>query len=158
MAAASAVIASSDSRASRVARQRQERSILRTAQLPLDEAGTSASTSSRGMPDANSELQILRAEVANSGATISKLQSQLRQSDAEMEALGSQTARMAEELRKMQEIAAALGASKNTVPSAADASTSAEPMAVSIALPEDGSLDVSVRICISSRQETMAAP
>ena len=57
----------------------------------------------------------------------------------------------------MQEIAAALGA-RRQLPSAANASTSAEPMAVSIALPEDGSLDVSVRICISSRQETMAAP
>ena len=119
--------------------------MLRTAQLPLEE---SAANSPRGTRvDAGNELQILRAEVANSGATISKLQTQLKHSDAEMEQLGSQTARMAEELRLMQEKAAALGALKGAeVP----------PMAVSIVLPEGDGVDVNVRISLSS--SAAAAP
>jgi hypothetical protein len=114
--------------------------MLRTAQLPLEE---SAANSPRGTrADAGNELQILRAEVANSGATISKLQTQLKQSDAEMEQLGSQTARMAEELRLMQEKAAALGA-------VAMKGADVPPMAVSIVLPEGDSVDVSVQISLS---------
>ena len=123
----------SDSRASRVARQRQQRSMLRTSNLPLEEAAEQSTA-----PVVGSELQILRAEMVESGATISRLQTQLKQSDAEIEEMGSATARMAEELRQMQEKASAM-----TSPRRADG-----PMAVSISLPSNGT-DVSVKISLA---------
>ena len=123
----------SDSRASRVARQRQQRSMLRTSNLPLEEAAEQSTA-----PVVGSELQILRAEMVESGATINRLQTQLKQSDAEIEEMGSATARMAEELRQMQEKASAM-----TSPRRADG-----PMAVSISLPSNGT-DVSVKISLA---------
>ena len=51
--------------------------------MPLEEG----SQSSAVMASA-SELQILKAEVADSGATITRLQTQLKESEAEMEEMG----------------------------------------------------------------------
>ena len=70
--------AGDDSMAARLARQRQQRSMQRTSNLPLEHATPAT-------PVAGSELQILRAEVATSGETITRLHAQLRQSEAEME-------------------------------------------------------------------------
>ena len=80
-----------ESMAARLARQRQQRSKLRTSNVPLEEAAEGAAMTPGTV---GSELQILRAEVAESGATITKLQTQLKQSDREMQEMGERTARI----------------------------------------------------------------
>ena len=57
--------------AGRLARQRQQRSMLRTAAIPADDAIETLMPATVG-----SELSILRAEVATSGQTISALKAQ----------------------------------------------------------------------------------
>ena len=133
--------------AARLARQRQQRSKLRTSAVPLEDAAELAAATPVMV---GSELQILRAEVAESGATISKLQTQLRQSEEEMQEMGERTARMAEELRQMREQAEAqlggeLAAGAGTAaspPSTADPiaelAKAGAPLAVSITLPQGG--------------------
>ena len=126
------VAGAGDSMAARLARQRQQRSVLRTSNLPLDDASDLTAGS-------GSELQILRAEVASSGATITRLETQLKQSDAEMQQIGSQTARMAEELRLMQERAKGAQLAMEAMapaPTAAAAEAAGEgDMQVSISMP-----------------------
>ena len=143
-----------DSMAARLARQRQQRSKLRTSNVPLEEAAENTTPSS-----ARGELQILRQEVANSGATISRLQTRLQESEAEMAELGSSTARMAEELRQMRARADAHQASGGPavppidVADAADAAEDDGPMEVSICMddmlanPMEG---ISVRISLAT--------
>lgn len=128
--------------AARLARQRQQRSKLRTSNVPLEEAAEGAAMTPGTV---GSELQILRAEVAESGATITKLQTQLKQSDREMQEMGERTARMEAELRGLKaeaEKASVAAAPAAGAPAATDitdpiaelAKTSA-PLAVSITLP-----------------------
>ena len=98
-------MAQTESLATRMARNRQQRSMERTSGT-LSNRST-ASTSSQDAakaadPAASRELKILRAEVAESGSTIARLKTQLAQSDAEMEAMGQHTARMSTELKAMQ--------------------------------------------------------
>ena len=137
-----------DSMAARLARQRQHRSKLRTSNVPLEEAVENMTPSS-----ARGELQILRQEVVDSGATITRLQNQLQESEAEMAEIGQNTARMTEELRQMR---AKANAKPGVVPPIDMADTSfAEdgPMLVSIdmdaalANPMDG---ISVRISLAT--------
>ena len=153
-----------ESMAARLARQRQQRSMLRTSNLPLEDAAAADVTPSV----AGSELQILRSEVAESGATISRLQTQLKQSEAEMEEIGSKTARMAEELRMMREradaqlaAAAASGGAPASAPAAAPAAAVDGPMSVSISLPDDPDTNpmdgISVHIKIATSPEGAAA-
>ena len=135
--------------AARLARQRQQRSMLRTSNMPdLAEPVDGAMP-----PVMGSELQILRAEVAESGDTISRLQTQLKQSEAEMEEMGSRTARMAEELRVMRERAEAHAQQQGGHAPAPAADISDDgPMAVSISLPEgdgSGNLMAGVQVQIS---------
>lgn len=135
-----------DSMAARLARQRQQRSVLRTSNLPLDDAGPSAPSAVVG-----SELSILRAEVADSGQTISRLQTQLKQSEAEMEAMGQTTERLTEELRSMREQAAAATA---TAPSPAaalsvDGVADDAPMSVSIDFDGDGTSAENLSVSVS---------
>jgi hypothetical protein len=96
-----------DSMAARLARQRQQRSMLRTSAIPADAADA---IKSYAPPDAGqvNELKILRAEVAASGGTIARLRTQLRQSEAEMEAMGEHTLRLREQLEAMRQQAALL--------------------------------------------------
>ena len=137
-----------DSMAARLARQRQQRSMLRTSNLPLEEA---AQQSTPGM--AVTELQMLRTEVADSGATISRLQAQLKESEAEMEEMGSRTARMAAELAAMRERADVQQTSSAPAAAAVDVSDGDAPMQVSISMPENSAnpMDgVSVHISIGT--------
>ena len=145
--------------AARLARQRQQRSMLRTAALPMDSATEGSAT-----PAAlGSELHILRAEVANSGATISRLQTQLKQSEEEMVVMGQETARMAEELRMLSARAeaqrAADAAPAAAVPApAADIRPSGDgPMSVAIQLGDDDDISVSVSIACDDSGDPSAA-
>lgn len=144
--------AATDSMAQRLSKQRQQRSMLRTSNLPLEEA---AETTTPAV--ASSELHILREEMKTSDATISRLQTQLKDSEAEMEEMGSRTARLAEELRAMREradVQLSAGA-----PAATDAAEDG-PMQVSISLPEGSTnpmenLSVSIRISTSPSGEAL---
>ena len=134
-----------DSMAARLARQRQQRSMLRTSNLPLEDASDATAGS-------GSELQILRAEVASSSRTISRLETQLKQSDAETQQLGSQTARMAEELRLMQERAKGAQLAMEAMAPAPTAAAEGD-MQVSISMPVDSTnpMDgISVHISIGT--------
>jgi hypothetical protein len=140
-----------DSMAARLSRQRQERSKLRTSNLPLEEAADSGGNK-EGAGDAQSELKILRAEVAASDRTIQQLQSQLKQSEVETEEMGSRTARMATELRELRERADAQQGGATAAPAAQGSGADGGPMQVSICMPEnvENPLEgVSVRISIS---------
>ena len=119
--------------ASAIAAARLQRSERRTTGMQ-----DGAQLSARSAALANtSELQILKAEVADSGATISKLQTQLKESEAEMQEMGSRTARMQEELKQMRELAEQqLG----PVPAALAADS---PMVVSISLGDADGADIS---------------
>ena len=126
-----------DSMAARLARQRQQRSALRMA-AP---GGAEAAVTSAAVVG---ELSILRAEVAQSGTTISNLQTQLKQSEEEIEQMGQNTARMAEELRLLKEQqAAAAGAPAASLPTPPPPDG---PMSVGISLGEDNEVTVSVSI------------
>ena len=135
-----------DSMAARLARQRQQRSKLRTSNVPQDTGEQLTSAAAAG------ELQVLRQEVNNSDATITRLQTQLKQSEAEMAEIGQNTARMAEELKAMREKADA----KLSAPSVPDVTDADEPMLVSINMPE-GSTNpmegISVRISIGTDRQ-----
>ena len=126
-----------DSMSSRLARQRQQRSMLRTAAFPV-EVGEIAAASIAVV----SELKILQTEVANSGKMISSLTAQLRKSDAEIEAMGQNTERMAAELRLLRAQQAAL-TDVQSAP-ASRAPTDIGPMAVSISIDDDDVLTVSI--------------
>ena len=126
-----------DSMAARLARQRQQRSMLRTSNLPLIEDGENRAPSSIG-----SEVQILRAEVAESGNTVAKLQTQLRQSEAEILEIGQNTSRMEAELRRMQDQVTQVQAPAQ----APRADHEEPPMEVKIDLGADG--DVSVEVSV----------
>lgn len=132
--------------AARLARQRQQRSKLRTSNVPQDTGEQLTSAAAAG------ELQVLRQEVNNSDATITRLQTQLKQSEAEMAEIGQNTARMAEELKAMREKADA----KLSAPSVPDVTDADEPMLVSINMPE-GSTNpmegISVRISIGTDRQ-----
>jgi TolA-binding protein len=146
----------------------------RTSNLPLDDAAAGAPAVVIGSNNNTSELQILRAEVAESGETISKLENQLATSEAEMAQISQRTAEMEEELRSMRERAGDLaiqgareggsrgeGAGELPPPSpAVTAATPTEaahnddlgPMAVSITLPADADFEAdpsSLRVSIS---------
>ena len=126
-----------DSMSSRLARQRQQRSMLRTAAFPV-EVGEIAAASTAVV----SELKILQTEVANSGRMISSLTAQLRKSDAEIEAMGQNTERMAAELRLLRAQQADL-----TNVQAAPASrtpTAIGPMVVNVSIDDDDVLTVSI--------------
>ena len=131
-ATTAAADSASDSMAARLARQRQQRSMLRTSNLPLEEAAENTTPVVAG-----SELQVLRTEVGNSDATIARLQTQLKQSEAEMAEMGSKTARLAEELRLMREQAdAKLAAAASSAPAAAGAGAAAPAAAPATAPAE----------------------
>ena len=121
----------SDSMAARLARQRQQRSVLRTS-VDTETAGRAGAV--------GSELQILRAELTTSGHTVSALQQTLKESEADIEDLGQDTARLAVELKQMQ----ALVVQKQ------DAAP--KPMAVSIDLDASGQLSVRVGVAEEGAQ------
>ena len=126
-----------------MARQRQQRSILRTSDIPLDE-----SLAENAPLHSQRELAILRSEVAASGTTISELKLKLQQSDSELEQMGSQTAEMAEDLRRLQLRAAEVQ----------KAAAGTSEVDVAISLPADVDLSspdalANLSVCISFRQE-----
>lgn len=135
--------------ASAIAAARLERSERRAGGLPILEATI-------GGPERISEVQILRAEVAESDASILQLQSQLKQSEAEMAEMGSRTARMQDELRQMRALADAqlgpqpiAGAPAPAAVAAAAAKMPDAPLTVSIDVPtEANGDDFTVRISI----------
>ena len=131
-----------DSMAARLARQRQQRSMLRTSNLPLEE-GENRAPSSVG-----SELQILRAEVGSQNCEISKLQGQLRLQEAEVLEIGQNTSRMEAELRQMQDRITQVQA-PTQAPAQAPPAHEEPPMEVKIDLGADG--DVSVEVSVSAR-------
>ena len=131
-----------DSMAARLARQRQQRSFLRTQALPFDGAEASATSASVG-----SELHILRNEVASSGQVITHLQTQLKQSEEEIEQMGQNTARMAEELRLLKEQQAEAEA----------AAATDGPMSVAIRLDDGDDVTVSVSIACDNSGSPRAA-
>jgi hypothetical protein len=84
-----------DSMAARLAKQRQQRSLLRSA-LAFDEL-------TLGNVSVGADVAVLRAELTASGKTIAQLQRQLAKRNTEMEQMGQQTMRMREELLLLQE-------------------------------------------------------
>ena len=94
----------SDSMAARLARQRQERSKRRKSDIHVGESASApvAAGGFSSTPANSGELQILRTEMAESGATISRLQSQLRAVEGETHAIGQRASAIQAELLQVQ--------------------------------------------------------